>query len=128
MPGCWNVRPRRPDGGPGTSPFTVDFAFPQPEPAPVTTIAWRLAHVIVGVFGMHAASHFDGPAVSYDTFGYAATADEALGQLDQAYESWSAGVRAAPAAGRPFTTEPKSRCCAICTGGHPIGKCGGACR
>ena len=42
---CWNVRPR----GTGTAPIqagsgamTVDFAFPAPEPAPVTTIAWRL--------------------------------------------------------------------------------------
>jgi hypothetical protein len=28
--------------------YTVDFTFPQPEPPPVTTIAWRLAHIIVG--------------------------------------------------------------------------------
>ena len=52
---CWNVRPR----GTGTAPvqagagaFTCDFADPEPVPAPVTTIAWRLAHVTVGVFGM----------------------------------------------------------------------------
>ena len=30
---------------------TIDFAFPEPDPPPVTTIAWRLAHVIVGVLG-----------------------------------------------------------------------------
>ena len=39
---CWTVHP---DGG-------IDFAYPPPEPAPFTTIAWRLAHVIVGVFAM----------------------------------------------------------------------------
>ncbi|ORA12497.1 DinB family protein [Mycobacterium arosiense] len=98
VPDCWNVRPRA-DGGPGTGPFTIDFAFQTPEPEPVTTIAWRLAHVIVGVLGMRAASHFGGPAMSYDTFRYAGSADEALGQLDQAYESWSGGVRKLSATG-----------------------------
>ena len=39
---AWNVRPRDPAGGaaqPGSGPFTVDFAFPEPDPPPVTTIA-----------------------------------------------------------------------------------------
>src|ERR1044072_5462672 len=55
---AWNVRPRSADGQPGTGPFTVDFAFPEPDPPPVTTISWRLAHIIVGVLGMRVASHF----------------------------------------------------------------------
>ncbi|HEY3504457.1 MAG TPA: DinB family protein [Actinocatenispora sp.] len=96
VPGAWSVRPR----GEGTAPvqggsgaYTVDFAFPEPDPAPVTTIAWRLAHVIVGVFGMRAANHFGGPAVDYMSFDYAGTAKEALGQLDDAYRRWVDGVR-----------------------------------
>ncbi|MCW2718611.1 DinB family protein [Pseudonocardia sp.] len=115
-PGAWNVRPR---GGstrsPGSGPFTVDFTFPEPDPPPVTTIAWRLAHVIVGVFGMRAASHFGGPPVSYDDFGYAGTATEALRQLDETHDAWIAGVRGVdadamarpvgPAEG-PFAEEP----------------------
>ncbi len=94
--GAWNVRPR----GTGTAPvaagsgaMTVDFAFPQPDPAPVTTIAWRLAHLVVGVFGARVASHFGGPACGYDSFDYAATATRALGQLDEGYARWLAGVR-----------------------------------
>lgn len=94
--GCWNVRPR----GEGTAPmavgsggFTIDFALPEPDPAPVTTIAWRMAHIIVGVFGQRAASHFGGPAMEYDTFSYARTAHEALAQLDETYRRWSDGVR-----------------------------------
>ena len=39
----------------GAGEFTVDYAIPEPEPAPVTTIAWRLAHIIVAVFGMRNA-------------------------------------------------------------------------
>ncbi|MCM6775959.1 DinB family protein [Nocardia sp. CDC159] len=93
VPDCWSVRPRAADDQPGVGPFTVDFAFPAPDPAPVTTISWRLAHIIVGVFGMRTATHFGGPPVSYDTYPYAGTAAAALDQLDQGYALWSAGVR-----------------------------------
>jgi hypothetical protein len=58
VPGAWNVRPR----GTGTAPiragageFTSDWAIPQPVPPPVTTIAWRLGHIIVSVLGMRVA-------------------------------------------------------------------------
>jgi len=83
VPGCWTVHR---DGG-------IDFAFPQPEPAPVTTIAWRLAHVIVGVLAMRAHSHFDGPPAAYETWSYATDAATALRQLDEAYDAWMSGVR-----------------------------------
>jgi hypothetical protein len=96
VPGCWSLRPR----GIGTAPIAVggggyvlEFAIPAPEPPPVTTIAWRLAHVIVGVFGSRVASHFGGPPVAWDTFDYAGTADGALAQLDAGYAAWTAGVR-----------------------------------
>jgi hypothetical protein len=83
VPGCWTVHR---DGG-------IDFAFPQPEPAPVTTIAWRLAHVIVGVLAMRAHSHFDGPPAAYETWSYATDAATALRQLDEAHDAWMSGVR-----------------------------------
>ena len=95
--GCWSVRPR----GTGTAPvqagsgdFTIDFAYPQPEPPPVTTIAWRLGHIVVGVLGARNASHFGGPPADYTTWAYAGTADAALAQLDDAYARWTDGVRA----------------------------------
>lgn len=94
--GCWSIRARGTSTSPvqaGRGPVTIDFAFPEPEPAPVTTIAWRLAHVIVGVFGARAHAHFGGPPADYQEWEYAATADEALAQLDAAYAAWSAGVR-----------------------------------
>ena len=71
VPECWNVRRRGTGTAPvmaGTGEFTIDYAFPPPDPAPVTTIAWRLAHVIVGVFGMRSAQHFGGPAMDYENF------------------------------------------------------------
>lgn len=107
VPGCWNVRPR----GTGTAPvqagsgaMTIDFAFPPPDPAPLTTIAWRLGHVIVGVLAMRNAAHFGRPAradalgreqqVDYQSFEYAPTAALALAQLDAEYTTWTAGVEA----------------------------------
>lgn len=101
-PGSWSVRPRGASATPpgaGEGPWMCDFAFPEPVPPPVTTIAWRLAHVIVGVFGMRVHSHFGGPALDYHTHRYAGSADEALAQLDDGYRRWVAGVAALCAEG-----------------------------
>lgn len=94
--GSWNVRPRGESTAPmaaGSGDFTIDFAIPEPEPPPVTTIAWRLGHVVVGVLGMRNASHFGGPPMDYQSFGYAGTAAEALEQLDDVYAAWTDSVR-----------------------------------
>ncbi|WP_328351461.1 DinB family protein [Mycobacterium sp. NBC_00419] len=73
---------------------TVDFSYPPPQPEPFTTIAWRLAHVIVGVFAMRNHSHFAGPPADYQSWTYATGADTALTQLDEEYHRWNTGVRA----------------------------------
>jgi len=83
VPDCWTVHP---NGG-------IDFAHPEPDPAPFTTIAWRLAHVIVGVFAMRNHSHFGGPEAGYETWRYATDAATALRQLDEQYRTWIDGVR-----------------------------------
>ncbi len=82
--GCWTLHP---DGA-------IDFAHPPPEPEPFTTIAWRLAHVIVGVLAMRNHSHFGGPPADYESWAYATSATTALNQLDDAYAHWITGVRA----------------------------------
>ena len=96
VPGCWNVRRRGETAAPisaGVGEYTIDFAWPQPDPPRVTTIAWRLAHVIVGVFGARNAAHFGGPPADYRTWEYAPTAVGALDQLDEGYSGWIKGVR-----------------------------------
>ena len=89
---CWTIRV-------DAEPPTIDWAFPAPEPAPVTTIAWRLGHVIVGVFAMRNAGHFGGPPADYASWPWARTAGEALSHLDEAYAGWLSGVRALDSAG-----------------------------
>jgi len=71
----------------------VEFARPEPIPPPVTTIAWRMAHLIVGILGQRAASHFGAPPIEWDSHAYAGSAAGALNQLDEAYAQWTEGVR-----------------------------------
>jgi hypothetical protein len=102
VPGAWSLR--SPGAGVaadalGAGDLLMDWEYPAPEPTPVPTIAWRLAHLIVGVFGQRTASHFGGPSIDHDRFVYAATASEALDQIDDAYAGWTAGVRSLGEAG-----------------------------
>jgi hypothetical protein len=96
VPGCWSIRARGSSTAPiqvGTGSFTMDYAFPEPDPPPVTTIAWRIAHIVVAVLASRIAGHFGGPPVDYRSWEFAGTAAEALDQLDAAYAAWTAGVR-----------------------------------
>jgi hypothetical protein len=117
VPGCWSIRPRAQATTPlamGPGEFVMDYALPPQDPEPVTTIAWRLAHVIVGVFNSRTAAHFGhaparpGPTGwraqdQWATWDYATTAAEAIRQLDAAYAGWIEGVRGlgADELGRP---------------------------
>jgi len=94
--GCWNIRKREASTAPrtaGSGEYVWEFAYPEPEEPPVTTIAWRLAHTIVGVFAERNASHFGGPPADLHTWDFAGTATQALAQLDDAYSGWIKGVR-----------------------------------
>lgn len=118
---CWSVRPRGTSTAPiaaGAGDLQIEFAFPPPDPAPVTTIAWRLGHVIVGVLAMRSVSHFGRNAVDYDSFEYAGTAQRALEQLDEEVDTWLRGVeslgedglsRPCGEAEGPFAEDPMSR-------------------
>ena len=94
--GCWTVHR---DGA-------IDFSMPPPQPEPVTTIAWRLAHVIVGVLAMRTHSHFGGPPADYLSWDYATDAASALEQLDEAYAGWLKGVRGLDDADLPTPCGP----------------------
>lgn len=96
VPDAWSVRPRGTSTAQiqaGSGDFTIDFAFPEPEPAPFTTIAWQLGHVVVGVLAARNASHFGAPPASYDSWEYAGDAATALEQLETQLDVWLAGVR-----------------------------------
>ncbi|WP_299301443.1 DinB family protein [uncultured Brachybacterium sp.] len=97
---AWTVHPRTADGETpptslqgGSGAMTIDFEFPEPDPSPLTTISWRLGHIIVGVLAMRSHDHLGGPPADYMSWDYAATATEALAQFDAEYERWITGVR-----------------------------------
>jgi len=90
VPGCWSVR-QRPDGR-----WTWEQVLPSPSPTPVTTIAWRLWHLI-DMYGEDRAPRWldvpaQGPPIGLDDPDGEppATAAAALVLLDQAHERWDA--------------------------------------
>jgi DinB superfamily len=111
VPDCWTISRRGASSAPmsfGVGEFTMDFGEPLHDREPVTTIAWRLAHLIVG-FAETNGSHFGGPPAQVATFGYAGTAKEALRQLDDAYHMWVEGVRGLGDAGLARPQGPTQR-------------------
>ena len=64
-------RPRRPRSAAGD--LQRDDAPDEPDPAPVTTIAWRIAHITVECLAMRTMNHFDGPPAHWETWEYTAT-------------------------------------------------------
>jgi hypothetical protein len=95
-PGCWTVRARA-DGS-----WRADGTLPPPEPAPFTTIAWRLWH-LVDMYGEDRAPRWldvapqgapigpDDPAGEPPT-----TATAAIDLLEQAHDRWDAHLALAP--------------------------------
>jgi hypothetical protein len=90
VPGCWTLSGR-------SGEYTMDNTMPPDNREPVTTIAWRLAHLI-DVFGPPTAPHFVGRVPDY-TVGYSGTADGALRQLDEGHDGWIRDVHRLGAAG-----------------------------
>jgi hypothetical protein len=86
VPGCWSIRPTGP-GGRG------EFeAWPDPEPTPVTTIAWRLSHLAVGVFGLRASHYFGDGSLTHDNAERLLTAKEGVAYFKQQALQWRSHV------------------------------------
>lgn len=87
VPGCWSIRPTGP-GGRGE----FDQAWPDPEPAPVTTIAWRLSHLAVGVFGLRASHHFGDGSLTHANAERPLTAKEGVAYFKEQVMQWRSHV------------------------------------
>ena len=67
--------------------------MPEPEPPPLTTIAWRMGHISIGIFGGRASRHFGDGSVDYQTTDWPLTAKGGVALLDRHHDAWLDGVR-----------------------------------
>lgn len=96
--GCWSVRPD------ATGRHAVDFAWPVPDPPPVTTIAWRMTHIALGCFDARTSTFFrdtygdlDMGAVGIEMaekLDMPATAKDAIDYLERSYRDWHDAIAA----------------------------------
>lgn len=96
VPDCWSIRPRDEATAAmavGAGDTVIDFELPEPVPPPVTTIAWRMGHIAVGVFGMRAANHFGEGGVTYQGIDWPLTPAGGVALLDHGHDAWLTGVR-----------------------------------
>lgn len=96
--GCWSIRPT------GDGAFARDFARPEPEPPPFTTIAWRLGHIGADIFGARANRHFGDASFDVERVGWPGTAADGLAFVDRSYAEWKRGVE-------PMTEDDLARPC-----------------
>jgi hypothetical protein len=102
VPGCWSIRPRAgttTSMAAGKGDLVIDFEYPEPKPAPFTTIAWRLGHIGSGVLGFRADNHFGAGAPGYDEVEWPATAEAAVAYVEDGYHRWMTGLRSLDDAG-----------------------------
>jgi hypothetical protein len=94
--GCWSVS----TDDDGVWQIESSWPEPEPDPAPVTTIAWRLAHLAVGNLGSRANAFFGADDVPDDVDMFderflpavPGTAADAVALLDAMYGQWHAGL------------------------------------
>lgn len=89
-PGAWSVRRRGETASPapfGAGDWLLDGAWPDPEPAPPTTIAWRLGHLYSG-FALRWEWTFGGREKLGDALPFTPSAAEALDRLWSTVDRW----------------------------------------
>jgi hypothetical protein len=87
VPGCWSIRPAGP-GGRGE----FEQTWPDPDPAPVTTIAWRLSHLAVGVFGLRVSHHFGDGSLTHENAERPLTAKEGVAYFAEQALRWRSHI------------------------------------
>lgn len=100
VPGCWSVV-KAPDG------WEMQQSTPEPEPPPVTTIGWRLAHIAASNIGTRANAFFgDARIQDADTFNdprftpsMPGSASAGIALLHEVWEKWRDGLAALGDAG-----------------------------
>ena len=77
-PDCWTIR-RKPNGM-----WAADYEVPDPEPAPLTTIGWRLVHVAECKLMYHEYA-FGSGKLTWPEIDSARTPEAAIAQLEEGH-------------------------------------------
>jgi len=94
--GSWSIRRRGEAATPmafGAGEWVLDSARPEPQPAPMTTIAWRLGHLYAG-FWLRWEWTFGGRQKLHDAIEFTPSASAALARFWALLERWRASVGA----------------------------------
>lgn len=102
VPDCWSVVQD------GDGRWTWQIEYPDPTPAPFTTIAWRLLHM-VDVFAARTSKHFGDGSYRRRTVDVPHTADAALALLAETRAGWMEGVASLGEAGLARPCGPAER-------------------
>jgi hypothetical protein len=88
VPGSWSVREH------AKGAWGLEGAWPPPEPAPVTTIAWRVGHLAGQNLGGHGDRLFRRPVRGEADLGIPGRVADLPAFLDTEYGRWRAGLAA----------------------------------
>jgi DinB superfamily len=94
QPECWSVRPRdaaRSRQPCGSGAWVIDGEWPLSGPPPVTTIGWRLVHLVAWT-AVYADWTFGAAARSYDDFEIPGDASAAVALLHRAQDEFASAV------------------------------------
>ncbi|MCU1551065.1 MAG: hypothetical protein JWR36_1625 [Glaciihabitans sp.] len=96
-PGMWSIRRRgsvtsKHPFGPGEWQLDNDLPDDEPEPAPLTTIAWRLGHITSGLAGRWEYTFGERKADPNDLVEFSSSAHNALVELSDWMDRWRAGL------------------------------------
>lgn len=85
----WTVHP-----GENGAPNSVDLVYPGPDPAPFTTIAWRMFHM-TSFFNTRWSNHFGDGSFDIKQQPVRLTAEEGMADLTASYERWRDSLQVA---------------------------------
>ena len=92
--GCWSVRRRGEAVTPhplGAGEWVLDYERAELDPAPVTTLAWRLCHIVYGQ-RMRCDYTFSTRSLQRDSLALPGSAQEALAWLTESHTAWRGGL------------------------------------
>jgi hypothetical protein len=93
-PGCWSIRRRSqvpPACAVGQGDWVMEDQHPAPTPAPITTLAWRLCHLVSGQM-MRCDYTFGTKSLIWNDIEFPGSADAALAFLERSHEAWYRGL------------------------------------